>query len=228
MTLHIRDVVAGPVVLGPSSKHLTTITGTGEVVAAGIGVDGIDGPAGSRWPIANDGTVVSAGGFGISLASGGIVTNDSGALISGGIAGILIDGAAGTVTNAGGITGIGGATTINTTLISGDGIALLAGGSVTIDNAEAFGTNVGDPSHYAGPVLANFVAGDVIDLKDFGLQDLGISGVRFAPLTPAGVLQVSNGPSHTADLAFTTSAVCGEHFQAQPDGGTGILITLQA
>ncbi|MBN9560237.1 MAG: hypothetical protein J0H14_05840 [Alphaproteobacteria bacterium] len=133
MTLHISGTVTGPVVLGPNSKHLTTITNTGAVNSTGIGVDGIDGPAGNRWPIENDGTITASGGLGISLAAGGSVDNGASALISGGIAGILINGAAGAVANAGSIYGAGtGNTVVNSTLvISGDGVAFLAGGSVT-------------------------------------------------------------------------------------------------
>jgi len=132
MTLHIRGTSTGPIVLGPDSKHLTSIASTGVVSATGMGVDAIDGPPGTAWPIDNDGTIISTGGLGISLASGGIVSNGSGARISGGIAGILIDGAGGAVANAGSITGTAaGGTIINLTRISGDGAALLAGGSVT-------------------------------------------------------------------------------------------------
>lgn len=132
MTLHIRGTSTGPIVLGPNSRHLTSIASTGTVIATGIGVDAIDGPPGTAWPIDNDGTIRSAGGLGISLASGGLVSNGSGALISGGIAGILMSGASGTVSNAGAIKGLGvGSTAINTSVISGDGIALLAGGFVS-------------------------------------------------------------------------------------------------
>ena len=130
MTLHIRGTTTGPIVLGPNSKQLTTITSTGAVISSG---DGIDGPATNPWPIANDGTIAASGGLGISLAAGGNVSNGPGALISGGIAGILINGARGAVANAGTIHGLDtGSTVVNTTLVvSGDGIALVTGGSVT-------------------------------------------------------------------------------------------------
>ena len=132
MTLHIRGTSTGPIVLGPNSKHLTSIASNGVVSATGIGVNAIDGPLGTAWPIDNEGTIRSASGLGLSLGSGGIVSNSSGALISGGIAGILVSGASGTVSNAGAITGIGvGSTAINTSVVSGDGIAILAGGLVS-------------------------------------------------------------------------------------------------
>ncbi|HXR90523.1 MAG TPA: hypothetical protein VN750_09590 [Steroidobacteraceae bacterium] len=132
MTLHIRGTSTGPIVLGPNSKHLTSIASTGVVSATGIGVNAIDGPRDAAWPIDNEGTIQSASGLGVSLASGGVVSNGSGALISGGIAGILMSGASGTVSNAGAVKGIGvGSTAINTSVISGDGIALLAGGRVS-------------------------------------------------------------------------------------------------
>ncbi len=147
MTLHIRDTTTGPVVLGPNSKHLTSISSTGAVISTGIGVDGIDGPATNPWPIENDGTITASGGLGISLAAGGTVGNGPGALISGGIAGILINGAGGTVANAGTVDGVGiGSTVVNSTLvISGDGIAFAAGGSVT--NAAGGSISAGGAIH---------------------------------------------------------------------------------
>ncbi len=74
-------------------------------------VYGVVGPSGTAWKVVNRSTV---GGGGISLRSGGRVTNgatddttaSSGA--AGGGAGVSIGGAAGTVTNFGVLTGVFG------------------------------------------------------------------------------------------------------------------------
>jgi hypothetical protein len=168
MTLHIRGTSTGPIVFGPNSKHLTSIASTGVVSATGIGVDGIDGPPGTAWPIDNDGTIRSAGGLGISLASGGVVSNGSGAVISGGIAGILMSGASGTVINAGTIKGIGvGSTALNTSVISGDGIALLAGGRVS-NAAGGSIVGLGAAGHGDASGAGVFITGDAGTVANAG------------------------------------------------------------
>jgi hypothetical protein len=93
---------------------------------------------------------------------------------------------------------------------------------LAIDNAGAFGSHVGDPLAYAGPLLEAFGAGDVIDLRNFGF-----AGVTLNPLTPSGVLHVASG-SQTADLAFETASPGAGQFHARSDGGTGTIITVHA
>jgi hypothetical protein len=124
----ITSSIAGPVLLSnPAADNPLVITSTGAVNSTAAGVDGVDGTTAATWTVANDGTVASAGGHGISLAGAGIVSNGptsgAAASISGSVAGIGVYGA-GTVTNSGSIAG-------NTY-----GVALGAGGSVT-NNASA-------------------------------------------------------------------------------------------
>ena len=88
-----------------------------------------------------------------------------------------------------------------------------------VDNPATFGTNVGSPS-YTGPQLQNFVNGDQIDLKNFSSTN-----VTFNFNATTGILQVSNGASQLASLAFQTSSLGSTNFTATSDGGTGILIT---
>ena len=88
-----------------------------------------------------------------------------------------------------------------------------------VDTPSTFGTNVGTPS-YTGPQLQNFVNGDQIDLKSFSS-----SNVTFNFNATTGLLQVSNGASQTASLAFQASSLGSTNFTATSDGGTGILIT---
>ena len=88
-----------------------------------------------------------------------------------------------------------------------------------IDTPSTFGTGVGTPS-YTGPQLQNFVNGDQIDLKGFSS-----SNVTFTFNATTGLLQVSNGASQVASLAFQTSSLSSTNFMATSDGGTGTLIT---
>ncbi len=118
---------SGPLSLTPSTQDSLVpvlITGTGTVTGSSYG---IAGDASAAWSIVNDGTINGsnvAAGRGIYLNQGGSVTNGSAsyaaASITGGVQGVRIVGAAGTVTNAGTITGN-----------NGPGIALQAGGEVT-------------------------------------------------------------------------------------------------
>jgi hypothetical protein len=143
----ITSSTPGPILLSASDNPLV-ITGHGRVTASRSGADGIDAPAGATWTIRNAGIVTAASGFGMSLASSGMVTNagsisgiDGVVLSTGGIvvnqgrgsiagngaggtgfgsgSGVYITGAPGEVTNRGLITGVG------------YGVALAAGGIVT-------------------------------------------------------------------------------------------------
>ncbi|MCW3473268.1 alkaline phosphatase family protein [Limobrevibacterium gyesilva] len=95
----------------------------------------------------------------------------------------------------------------------------LASSSLVIDNAGAFGINVGTAS-YAGPQLQNFGVGDTIDLKSFSA-----AGVAWNYDASTGVLQVSDSALQVASLAFQTSSLGAGTFHATTDGATGIYIT---
>ncbi|MBW0005827.1 MAG: VCBS repeat-containing protein [Hyphomicrobiales bacterium] len=88
-----------------------------------------------------------------------------------------------------------------------------------VDNPSTFGTNVGTPS-YTGPVLENFVNGDGIDLKGFSSSNVTLN---FNATT--GLLQLSNGASQVATLAFQASSLGSTNFTATSDGAGGTLIT---
>jgi hypothetical protein len=103
-----------------------TVTATGTVkINSGVsGVAGVFGSAGNAvpWTLSNYGTVQSIGnlGLGVSLLSGGSVTNTGTGTIQGSGVGVQIQSAAGTVTNTGTIQGT-----------ATDGVRLLLGGLVT-------------------------------------------------------------------------------------------------
>jgi hypothetical protein len=91
---------------------------------------------------------------------------------------------------------------------------------LTIDNASKFGTNVGKAS-YAGPLLENFVAGDVIDVRGIGSTGLGINYSA-----ASGDLQITgSGGAALATLAFQNSTLGAGTFHAAADPFGGALIT---
>ncbi|MBV9113478.1 MAG: hypothetical protein JOY67_11725, partial [Hyphomicrobiales bacterium] len=101
-------------------------------------------------------------------------------------------------------------------------ISFLGSSKLIADNVSSFGTNVGTAS-YAGPLLENFVNGDTIDLKHFSSSAVTLS---YNPTT--GLLQLSNGSSQHASLAFQASTLGSSSFQTASDGAGGTLITTAA
>jgi hypothetical protein len=91
---------------------------------------------------------------------------------------------------------------------------------LTIDNASKFGTNVGSAS-YAGPLLENFTAGDVIDVRS-----IGSTGLSLNYSAASGDLQIT-GASGAAlgTLAFQNSTLGSGTFHAAADPFGGTLIT---
>ena len=107
------------ITLSNSSYNPVLVTGT---IEAGTGT-ALYGTVGTTWTITNQGTIATAdtAAAGITLASGGSVTNAASALISG-YTGIFVSGAPGFVTNAG---------TISINAGFGDAVFLAAGGTVS-------------------------------------------------------------------------------------------------
>lgn len=132
MALTITGTIGTLVSLTLASEDPTTITATGLLTA------GLSGDNSRAWEVVNAGTVSNAAAFGsgIRLLAGGTVTNSGAASkISGAYAGIRISGAAGTVTNAGTVSG------------TDNGVYVYLGGSVT---NLATGTITGQRAVYGG------------------------------------------------------------------------------
>ena len=141
MALTITGTIGTLVSLTLASEDPTTITGTGLLTA------GLSGDASRAWDVVNAGTVSNAAAFGsgIRLLAGGTVTNSGAAsLISGEYAGIRISGAAGTVSNAGTVSGTdngvyiyqgGTVTNLTTGTITGRRAVYGGTGALTVDNA---------------------------------------------------------------------------------------------
>ena len=88
-----------------------------------------------------------------------------------------------------------------------------------IDSAASFGTQIGTTS-YAGPMLENFVAGNVIDFKN-----IASAGLSFAYSATTGDLQISAAAGAVATLAFQNSTLGAGTFHLATDNAGGTLIT---
>jgi len=101
-------------------------------------------------------------------------------------------------------------------------ISFAGNSTLVIDNAAAFGTNVGTSS-YTGPLLENFGAGETVDIKN-----VASSGASLTYNSATGLLQIVNG-SQSASLDFQTSTLGSGNFTLAPDaGGTGLDLTLSS
>ncbi|GAB0117574.1 Hint domain-containing protein [Acidisoma sp. 7E03] len=104
---------------------------------------------------------------GIYLGAGGVVTNTAQGTIYGGIGGIDITGAAGTVNNAG---------MIYTTTLQGNGVALENGGTVINSGSTGiYGDFSGIAIYNAGGVITNSAVIDAVGLSGYGIY-LGAGG----------------------------------------------------
>src|ERR1700729_3075267 len=115
------------VTLTIASQNPVTVKSTGTANVSGTGASAIYGVFGVPGPIANDGLLTAANGYGIKLVSGGTITNgsatDTKASISGGLYGVRFNiHGAGTLDNFGTIS--------NTSTTTGAGVRALGGGTV--------------------------------------------------------------------------------------------------
>jgi hypothetical protein len=93
------------------------------------------------------------------------------------------------------------------------------GNKLTIDKASSFGTHVGTSS-YAGALLENFVAGDLIDLR--GISN---SGLQLAYSSSSNELQITGAGGALATLKFQGSTLGSGSFHIGSDGSGGTFIT---
>jgi hypothetical protein len=100
-------------------------------------------------------------------------------------------------------------------------LAVTPSSKLAIDTAAQFGVNVGK-SNYAGPLLEDFKAGDVIDLKN-----IAATGLKLNYSTTTGTLQISNSSGGiVASLQFQNSSLGTGSFQAAADSSHGTFLTL--
>jgi len=92
---------------------------------------------------------------------------------------------------------------------------------LTIDSAAKFGVNIGK-STYAGPLLEDFKAGDVIDLKG-----IAAAGLKLNYNATTGDLQITTSSGGVvATLQFQNSSLGTGSFHAVTDNAGGAFITI--
>jgi hypothetical protein len=167
--LKITGSVTGPLTITPADNPLA-VTSTGTIASTGANNDSVDGAASTVWSTVKQGTISSDGGWGVNLASAGVVDN-SGALS--GLLGGFETGGFGQVTNRGAIKGTG-IQVSNGVLLYSDGVLLDAGRSITNDEAGSI-TAIGAAVHIEGAfgsvVNDGAISGSVV-LDAGGLHDL--------------------------------------------------------
>ncbi len=91
---------------------------------------------------------------------------------------------------------------------------------LTIDSAANFGLHVGTSS-YKGPLLEDFKAGDVIDLKG-----IASTGLKLSYSTTTGDLQITaSGGGVVATLEFQNASLGAGRFHTATDNAGGTLLT---
>ncbi len=200
----INTTIIGEVTLSSSGSYSSplTITASGAVDADASAA--IYGPGTQAWTVVNAGIVTnsSATGNGIELDAGGSVTNNAGGTIAA-YYGVVINGTAGAVTNAGYIQGAGGSL--------GVGVYLAAGGTIT---NQAGGTITG---HFQGV----YVSGAAGGVTNAGYIRSTI-GTGVAMRTAGAVINQAGGTIVGADVAVEFRYVTGTVTNAGTISGLGI------
>ena len=194
------------------------ITNLGTITGASYAVD-------LTFSSASNQVVVRPGAVFNGLVSGGNGTLELAA--GSGAAGTLIGTIGGTsgsfqnfsqlVVDVGAAWALSGALQITTVQLSGSlevasdttsssQINFASGAKLTIDNAASF----------AGPLLSNFTAGDIVDIKSFSA-----AGATISYNSSTGVARIKNG-SQTATLNFKTSTLGAGAPQVASDGGLAL------
>ncbi len=183
---------ASGITLNNPSENPATVTGTVSVSSGAA----LTGAAGTAWTLGNSGTLIGSNySYAVYLASGGIITNATTASLIQGGGGISIAGAAGTVVNAGTITGF------SRSVLLADGGAVTNAtsgtiGSVEISAAAGAVFNAGQMSYarlFAGGTITNAGAATFVQ----------ISGAAGGVLNTGTLNQASAFPTQNAvDLAL--------------------------
>jgi hypothetical protein len=97
--------------------------------------------------------------------------------------------------------GAGATLSLGADIGSENQMSFLGSAQLDVANASLFGTQVGTSS-YAGPLLENFAAGDMIDL-----ENVTASGDTLDYSASTGLLQVMSGSTDVATLAFQESTL---------------------
>jgi fibronectin-binding autotransporter adhesin len=207
------STITGAVIGGGNTLELASGASAGSITNLGSGTalsgfGTVDVDAGSTWTfngtntvgtIINNGTAAIAAGGSLSVTSS-VDPSSSGVFLLKGNATFDVAAALGTNEK---IQFLSGTT----------------GNKLTIDKTSSFGTHVGTSS-YAGALLENFAAGDIIDLK--GISN---SGLQLAYSSSSNDLQVTGSGGALATLKFQGSTLGAGSFHIASDGSGGTFIT---
>ena len=236
-----QGITLGAVSSYPTYASPLTITNAGAVYS-GTASSAIYGPNTSAWSVYNYGSVQGGSVKGILLQSGGDVVNGSAAYATASIAGytgVEIDGAAGTVTNAGLIdsTGTGpsgnavamtsGGTVSNAftgTISGGFDAAFILGGAGTVTNYGTIRAGADGVALINGGLVENLAtgpAGGQMDVSGYGVRVLNAAGT----VVNSGTI-ATNGPQQVGVYlgagGTVTNSAAGYIYNS--GGGTGVRV----
>ncbi|SHM81545.1 beta strand repeat-containing protein [Bradyrhizobium lablabi] len=171
--------------------------------AAGASISGLNGGVYIKYraagTVTNSGSIsaTGTGSAGIDLADGGIVTNNSTGSVSGNNFGVFVNGAVGTVTNAGSIASVkyGGVDLVKGGSVTNSAGASIKGGSVGV----YVGLGASGTATNSGSISAANASGAGVDLAGGGsiTNNLGgsISGGGFGVFTNGALGTLNNSGS---------------------------------
>ena len=152
-TIYSGTITTGITLSDPATQQPATVSATGNIsVGRGYAITGL---AGTAWTVSNAGTITGSY-YGITLASGGLVTNTSATAVIG-ANGVHIAGAFGTVVNSGtlGVSSFGavfeaGGSVVNNTGGTSSTVRIRGGAGTIVNNGQLITGNL-----YLGGTVTN-------------------------------------------------------------------------
>jgi hypothetical protein len=206
------STISGPITEASDTTLVIANGGSGPVTGATVSGDGFGAvavDAGVTWTVS-------------SVEAVPTITNDGTIVIS---TGDRLDASIAVNPSSTGIFQLTGKSSLEIAAVLGSGtkvefLGATPSDELIIDKAMSFGAHVGTTS-YAGPLLEDFKAGDVIDLKGIAATGTGLHYVA-----TSGDLQITGSSGNAlATLAFQSSTLGAGSFHAASDGSGGTLIT---
>ncbi len=200
----------------PATQNPATISGTGRINVTATSGSALYGTKAAAWSVYNDGTVIGPG-YGVFLAAGGVVSNGSTGLITGGYRGVEIDGAPGTVRNAG---SIGGGKQQGVRLAGGGSVTNVAGGTITggAGYASVYILHGGTVDNASGGMISSGVE---IDSSTAGGTNAGVSVINAANaiITGATTAMYINLAAGVHGSIINSGTIVGNSFGIKSSAG---------